>query len=169
MIGDSDARKQFTKNRKYSNFSITSKIDKNCSVIDVGCGANLFKEYFPDLIGIDPITDQADFKVTLQEFTTDKKFDAAICFGSMHFGTREDVEIAIAKLCSLLKPNAKIFWRCWCSVAANYEKVPFFYQWSFDDHHVWSKQFGFNLDLLDYDYSNQAHQASYRIYAEWSK
>lgn len=164
-----DARQKFTSNRKYSNFSIVSKIPKHAAVLDVGCGHNLFKEFFDNLIGIDPINDHADIKVTLQEYHSDRLFDAAICFGSLQFGSRQDVEDSIEKLCSMLKPNAKIFWRCWCDIPAKQWNVPFFYKWTFEDHQEFSKKFGFNLDFIDYDYNNKDNFLSYRIYAEWSR
>jgi hypothetical protein len=163
-------RQRFTQSLKYSNFNIISKFDVTSSVLDVGCGENLFKQYLPNLTGIDPVFDAADIKTTLQEYQPEHMFDVAICFGSMHFGTRQDVEQSIDKLCSLLKPNAKIFWRCWCDTTARAKgEVPFFYKWTIDDHKEFSKQFGFNLDFVDYDYNDPRNFSSYRIYAEWSR
>lgn len=47
------------KRLSHSGMAIVNKILPTESVIDVGCGNNLFKKFIPNLIGIDPVFDQA--------------------------------------------------------------------------------------------------------------
>jgi hypothetical protein len=156
------------KNGDLSKFNKTGKflIDKvrpGESVIDVGCGANPFKGLIPNLIGIDPAFDQADVKCTIDEFTTDQKFDVAFCLGSINFGTVDDIERQIAKVVSLLQSNCRIYWRCNPGLQdhSNEEcKQIQFYPWSIAEHVRLAEKFGFRLMECQWDTQN-------RIYAEW--
>ena len=79
-------------------------------VIDVGCGPNPFKGKIKNLVGIDPAYDEADYNVTIEEFTTDDKFDVAFCLGSINFGSFDTIIAQIDRVVNLLKPNARIYW-----------------------------------------------------------
>ena len=48
---------------EYSGIQIVDKIKPHETVIDVGCGYNLFKDKIPNLLGIDPANDAADIKI----------------------------------------------------------------------------------------------------------
>ena len=54
---------------KFSGTYILDKIKPTDKVIDIGCGANQFKPYITNLIGIDPANDKADLRLTLEEFS----------------------------------------------------------------------------------------------------
>lgn len=145
-----------------SGRSLIQKIKPGESVIDVGCGANLFKSKIPNLIGIDPAFEQADFKCTIEEFDTADRFDVAFCLGSINFGSCSDIERQITKVISLLKDNSRIYWRCnpgqqdhrneQCSQIE-------FYPWSVEEHVRLSDKFGFSLVECVPDGN--------RLYAEW--
>ena len=90
---------------------VLDDIDPENLVIDVGCGSNMYKGRLPNVIGIDPANDAADFYTTIEDYTTDLRFDVAICNGSINFGERKDIEQQIEKIISLLKPKNKIYWR----------------------------------------------------------
>ena len=147
---------------------LLTKISDSDSVIDVGCGRNPFKGKIKNLIGIDPAFDQADVKCTIDQFNTDKKFDVALCLGSINHGNDEDVERHIAKVISWLKPQARIYWRCNPGAADhdNQDRSRMLlqrslYGWTFEDHDRLSKKFNFELRDCSWEYSNT------RIYAEW--
>ena len=61
-----------------SGRALLTRLTPGDQVIDIGCGLNLFKGLIPNLIGIDPVFDQADIKTTIEEFTTDQKFNVAL-------------------------------------------------------------------------------------------
>jgi hypothetical protein len=44
----------------YSGWALIDLIPKEASILDIGCGYNLFKNHFPNLYGIDPANDEAD-------------------------------------------------------------------------------------------------------------
>lgn len=149
-----------------SGLEILTKITDSDWVIDVGCGRNPFKGQIKNLVGVDPAFDQADVKCTIDDFVTDQKFDIALCLGSINFGTVADIERQIAKIVSLLKPEAKIFWRCNPGQTDHPDPacnaIPF-YAWSIDEHVRLSEKFGFKLMECSWEQNGR------RIYAEWQR
>jgi hypothetical protein len=146
-----------------TGLTLVNKVTDYELVLDVGCGANPFKGLIKNLVGIDPAFDQADYKCTIEEFETDTKFDVAFCLGSINFGDKSDIVRQIAKVVSLLKPKARIYWRCNPGLQdhANDDcKQIQFYPWSVIEHVTFSEHFGFKLVECSWDSKN-------RLYAEW--
>lgn len=79
------------------------------SILDIGCGFNHLRKYFPsgDFLGIDPNNDKADQLVSFEEFltTNTRIFDVIICQGNLHFGTKDDVERNLQEVIKILKPG----------------------------------------------------------------
>ena len=152
-------------NLEKTGWALINKINPGESVIDVGCGANPFKGKIPNLIGFDPAFDQADVKCTIEEFTSDEKFDVAFCLGSINFGDVADIERQIAKVITLLKSKARIYWRCnpGAQDHGNEEckEIPF-YPWTMEEHVRLAELFKFKLVECSWDTRN-------RIYAEWTR
>ena len=140
---------------QHSGYTLIKKISPDENVIDIGCGRNLFKSFLPNLIGIDPATDEADYKIPFLEFDTDQKFDVALCLGSVQFGTLDNIKKHLYKINSLLTPNGRIYWRC----NGNTQTPDWFFKWTFELHQELSTEFGYTLNEYKWDY--------YRIYAEW--
>jgi hypothetical protein len=149
---------------KYSGYSLLEKIQSTEKVLDVGCGHNLFKSHLPNLIGIDPVTSQADYRVALLDYTTEEKFDVILCLGSVHFGELEDIKSSIAHMSSMLKSGGRIYWRCGTDSSV-WWKFP----WNKTLHETLSAEFGFTLADIQSDYLREDLVESYRIYAEWVK
>ncbi len=149
---------------QYSGWALIDKINLDETVIDVGCGPNLFKNKIINLIGIDPAFDQADYKTTIEGFQTEKRFDVAFCLGSINFGDKLTIMNQIACVVNFLKPTARIYWRCNPGQAdhGNEEcKLIEFYPWTIEEHVKLSELFGFRLITCCWDNN--------RIYAEWSR
>jgi hypothetical protein len=148
---------------QHSGYALLDKISPDESVIDIGCGRNLFKSHLPKLIGVDPATDEADYKMPILEFETDQQFDVALCLGSVQFGDIDNIRAHLHKINSLLKPTGRIYWRC-------NEKpwIPaWFFKWSFDLHQELADEFGYDLQDCKWDYYTIDDDRGYRIYAEW--
>lgn len=146
-----------------TGLALVNKINPGESVIDVGCGANPFKGIIPNLIGIDPAFDQADYKCTIDAFMTYERFDVAFCLGSINFGDSTDIERQISKVVSLLKPNGRIYWRCNPGLQDHKSeecKEIEFYPWSIEEHVRLANMFNARLLECTWDTSN-------RLYAEW--
>lgn len=150
---------------KYSGWALVDKIQPRELVLDVGCGFNEFKSRIPNLIGIDPANDRADFKLPIEYFRNDIKFDVVFCLGSINFGTEINILNQIAHVVACLKPKARIYWRCNPGLADHNNKECRdidFYPWTIEKHVEFADQFGFRLVTAKWDTGN-------RIYAEWSR
>jgi hypothetical protein len=148
-----------------TGLSLANKINYTDRVLDVGCGRNLFKGLIPNLVGIDPAFDEADVKCTIEEFDAHELFDVAFCLGIINFGGAEQIEQQIAKIVKLLKPSARIYWRCNPGQQDHNNeecKAINFYPWSIEEHIRLADMFGFSLAECSWDTTN-------RIYAEWKR
>lgn len=171
---DPKKREESMRLYKKSGYAVVTKINKDAAVLDVGCGGNLFKKYFSNLIGIDPVDPGADIKVALLDFKTDQKFDVVICFGSI-YGLLEDIKEQIIYIKSMLNPNGKIFWRTspakpdWAAPAKiKSESYPdFIYPWTEDTHYSLANELGFTINEIAREQTPFATN-EYRIYSEWT-
>ena len=149
---------------QYSGFALVDKIRPGETVIDVGCGYNEFRGHIPNLVGIDPANDRADYRVSIEEFNTADRFDVALCLGSINFGNKLTIMNQIACVINCLKPTSRIYWRCNPGYADHGNeacKDIDFYPWSIEEHVKLSELFGFKLMTCCWDNN--------RIYAEWSR
>lgn len=151
---------------KYSGWELLNHIDKDETILDIGCGYNLFKPHFPFLFGIDPAISDADEVVSIEDFNSvGNQWDVVLCLGSLNFGPRETVEPQVEKAVSLTKKGGRIYWRQnpgvgdhpWVGV----DEVQFF-PWTFEDNYEWAEKFGCKVHDIKWDTGN-------RIYAEWHK
>ena len=150
---------------EYSGLALLNKIPQDAEILDVGCGKNFFKQHFTNLTGIDPANEHADYLVGIEEFVTDKQYDALLCLGSLNFGSVETVYSQCKRAVELTKSGGTIYWRCNPGLHdhkhAGMEDVDFF-AWSFELHEEWARQL--NCDLLQCVWDTDD-----RIYAEWRK
>ena len=150
---------------KYSGWTLVDKIQPSETVIDVGCGFNEFRGRIPNLIGIDPANAMADYRISVEGFQSAERFDVAFCLGSINFGDEVTILNQIGHVVRLLKPTARIYWRC---NPGNFDhgneecKNIDFYPWTIEKHTELAEQFGFKLSIACWDSEN-------RIYAEWSR
>ena len=78
-------------NKKYSGWALLDKLKETDQILDIGCGKNPLKEKLGDRVyGIDPAFDQADEKITWEDYTPHKKFNVFLCLGSLNFGTDKE-------------------------------------------------------------------------------
>ena len=149
---------------KYSGWTLVDKIQPGELVIDVGCGYNEFRDRIPNLIGIDPANAMADYRISVEGFQSAERFDVAFCLGSINFGDEATILNQISHVVRLLKPTARIYWRC---NPGNFDhgndecKSIEFYPWTIEEHVKLSELFGFKLEVACWDNN--------RIYAEWSR
>lgn len=149
----------------YSGWKLIDKIKDSEHVLDVGCGLNQFKGKIKNLIGIDPAFEESDFKVSIEEFQTNQKFDVAFCLGSINFGNKNRIITQIEIIVNFLKVSSRIYWRCNPGIFDHKNeqcKDINFYPWSIEDHLELSKYFGFECVEIKIDVDD-------RIYAEWKK
>ena len=148
---------------EYSGYELTAKVQPHEHVLDVGCGLNEFSGLIPNLIGIDPAFDEADVRCTIEDYKSDQLFDVAFCLGSINFGKKKKILEQIQLVVNLLKPRARIYWRCNPGQADHGNeacKSIDFFPWSAELLQEFAEQFGFTVADLQQDSNN-------RIYCEW--
>lgn len=121
------------------------------SVLDVGCGYNEFKSKIPNLTGIDPYNNAADYMVDLLEFETKNKYDAIIALGSINFGTAADIEKAFAKCIALLADNGRFYLRC--NPGLQHKDGPWveIFQWTFGVANAFAEKYDLVLESFKTD------------------
>lgn len=151
---------------------IAQKIAPDEQVLDVGCGQNPFKSLLPNVLGIDPAFAEADVRCTIEQFETDQRFDVATCLGSINFGSQETIETQVAKVVSLLKPRARIYWRLNPGRKDHpdpaCEQVPFF-PWTLEYLNALAEKHGFRQLNTQTESGASLGRDVVRLYAEWHR
>lgn len=151
---------------------VLDQIDKDQWVLDVGCGINPLKFFHKKTWGID-ITDVGsdeqvaieDFKVPNQVRVFTKKFDVAICWGSINFGSYQLIKKQIEKLASVMnEKKSVIYWRLNPGMADHVDErcqnINFF-PWSSELMFEFANEHNYTITELLPDEN--------RIYCKWEK
>lgn len=128
------------------------------AVLDVGCGYNQFKSRIPNLVGIDPYNNSADYQVDILEYSAvEESFDAIMALGSINFNSKEDIEVRIANCVKLLAPKGKMFFRV--NPGIQHVKGPWVdvFAWNFEVAHEFAKKFNLSLDEFKKDANNRLY------------
>jgi hypothetical protein len=153
----------------YSSYdTLAKKVAENEWVLDVGCGANPFKSMLPHVIGIDPARDEADVRVTIEDFRASRRFDVAMCLGSLNFGDDAVISHQIHCLVQHLRYRSRVYWRLNPGrrdhASEKCQGIPF-YPWS----HRRLQTFA---ELHDFRQTNEQTETDgrvVRLYAEWHR
>lgn len=153
----------------YSAYStLAKKVRPGQWVLDVGCGGNPFKKLLPNVVGIDPARDEADYKVAIEDFETNQRFDVAMCLGSINFGTITDIEPAVAKVVGLLKSQSQIYWRLnpgrQDHACGDCEQIKFF-PWTHEILRSFADKHGYRQT----NEQQETNDRVVRLYAEWHR
>jgi hypothetical protein len=127
--------------------SITKQDPK--SVLDVGCGYHPFKGRIPNLIGIDPYNNCADYEVDILDYKiAPGTHDHIIALGSINFNSREDIEQRFAHCVTLLAPGGKFYLRA--NPGLPHKTGPYvdIFPWTFEIVNEFAKTY--NLKLLEF-------------------
>jgi len=153
----------------YSGYEqIAAKIHPHEWLLDVGCGHNPFKSLLPNVVGVDPAFDEADFLVTIEDFYATKRFDVATCLGSLNFGDDAVVGRQINKMVSLLKQKSRVYWRLNPGrrdhASEKCQGIPF-YPWN----HRRLEEFAELHDFRQVNEQTETNGRVVRLYAEWHR
>jgi hypothetical protein len=103
-----------TDDYNYTGWSLAEEINRHNpqNVLDVGCGYNQFQGRIPNLTGIDPYNDCADYMVDILDYhVRPGTHDHIICLGSINFNSRQDIEDRFARCVDLLAPGGHMYFR----------------------------------------------------------
>lgn len=151
---------------EYSGWALLDKVTPTDTILDIGCGYNLFKPHWGDrLLGIDPSNNAADQRVTIEAFDANNvQWDVVLCLGSLNFGDAATVYAQVARAVALCKPGGRIFWRQNPGVGDHPWRgadVIQFFPWTMELNYAWAAQLGCTVTECKWDNT--------RIYAEWKK
>lgn len=152
--------KPHTEDYSYTGWKLVEEVNtlKPKAVLDVGCGYNQFKDRIPNLVGIDPYNNCADYQVDILEFAAVKEsFDVIMALGSINFNSKEDIELRLANCVKLLAPNGKMFFRV--NPGIQHVKGPWVdvFPWSFEFAHEFAKKFNLNLETFKKDANSRLY------------
>ena len=91
-------------------------LDSSKQIVDLGCGCNFFKPYFPNLHGIGAENIPELFFGDEHDFVDDKfyqghvdAYDSVFSINSLHFAPLETLQTTCINFCNMLKPGGRGF------------------------------------------------------------
>jgi len=121
-------------------------------VLDVGCGYNPFKGRIPNLVGIDPYNNCADFQVDILDYRVEpNSYDHIIALGSINFNSRADIEERFGATVNLLAPGGRLWMRV--NPGHSHKNGPWveIFPWSFEIAYEFAKKFDLTLETVKQD------------------
>jgi cyclopropane fatty-acyl-phospholipid synthase-like methyltransferase len=122
------------------------------AVLDVGCGYNQFKERIPNLTGIDPYNNCADYMVDILDYKIEpESYDAIIALGSINFNSQEDIEARVSQCVNLLSSSGRIYFRA--NPGIDHKNGPWvhIFPWSFEKCYEIAKKFNLKVETFKKD------------------
>lgn len=154
---------------QWTGWALVDEIKKHnpLNVLDVGCGYNQFKERLPNLIGIDPYNDCADYMVDILEYQVPgEKFDAIMALGSINFNSQQDVEKRFAHCVDLLASGGRFYLRA--NPGIQWHNGPWvdIFAWNFAFVKELEKRYNLHLETFKQDGANSPSGRLYFVYSK---
>lgn len=149
----------------YTGWALAEEINKQDpkNVLDVGCGYNPFKGRIPNLVGIDPYNNCADYMVDILDYRAPAgSHDHIIALGSINFNGRDLIEKQFAQCVELLAPGGKFYLRVNPGIAHNTGPYVDIFPWSFD----LVREFEINYKLKLETFKKDANNRLYFVYSK---
>ena len=135
----------------HSGWALAEEIAKQDpkNVLDVGCGYHPFKGRIPNLIGIDPYNNCADYEVDILEYKVKaESHDHIMALGSINFNSRDEIEQRFAHCVNLLQPGGKFYLRA--NPGLQHRTGPYvdIFPWTFEIVNEFAEKY--SLKLLEF-------------------
>lgn len=140
-----------TNDYNYTGWELAEKITAADpqKVLDVGCGYHPFKGRIPNLIGIDPYNNCADFEVDILEYRVKpESFDYILALGSINFNSRDEIEARFSHCVNLLMPGGKFYLRANPGIIHKSGPYVNIFPWNFEIVNEFADKY--NLKLLEF-------------------
>ncbi len=147
----------------YTGWDLADEINKQDpkNVLDVGCGYHPFKGRIPNLIGIDPYNDAADYMVDILEYKVPLgTHDHIIALGSINFNSRAEIEARFKHCVDLLAPGGRFYLRVNPGIPHKAGPYVDIFPWSFE----LIKQFEIEYELKLEQFKKDSNQRLYFVY-----
>jgi hypothetical protein len=127
------------------------------NVLDIGCGYNQFKDKLPNLTGIDPYNEAADYMVDVLEYVSDEQYDAMLSLGSINFNGFEDVLLRLEKAATFLAPGGRWYFRVNPGIPHPTGPWVEIFPWSFEYAKDFAKRLGLELETFKKDQGDRLY------------
>jgi len=128
------------------------------AVLDVGCGYHPFKGRIPNLVGIDPYNNCADYEVDILEYKVKPgSYDHIIALGSINFNSRDEIEARFAHCVDLLEPGGKFYLRANPGIPHKTGPYVDIFPWSFEVVSEFATKYNLHLDLFKKDANDRLY------------
>jgi hypothetical protein len=139
---------------QWTGWRIAEEINKLSpkNVLDVGCGYNPFKGRIPNLTGIDPYNNCADYMVDILDYRVELgKHDHIIALGSINFNDRPEIESRFACVVDLLAIGGHLWMRS--NPGYDHKNGPWveIFPWSFGIAHEFAEKYNLEFRTLKQD------------------
>ena len=134
----------------YSGWALAEEIAKQDpkNVLDVGCGYHPFKGRIPNLVGIDPYNNCADFEVDILDYRVKTKYDHIIALGSINFNSQDEIEERFAHCVNLLETGGYFYLRANPGIPHKTGPYVDIFPWTFEIVNDFAEKYG--LKLLEF-------------------
>ena len=140
---------------KHSGENLVDEINKLKPklVIDAGCALNFFKGKIKNLVGYDPVFEEADF--ICGHFDAPFKpecADVILALGSINWGDHDDIANMLIKVKSWLKPGGRLYMR---GAPGGYksDRGLQWFQWGMKEIHYYARLMDFNVHRCEIEYN----------------
>jgi SAM-dependent methyltransferase len=140
-----------TSDYDHSGWALIDEVNKLNpeAVLDVGCGYHPFKGRIPNLVGIDPYNDQADYEVDILDYKVkSESYDVIIALGSINFNSQEDIEERFSHCVNLLKSGGKFFLRANPGISHKAGPWVDIFPWTFEIVNEFAEKYNLKLDTF---------------------
>ena len=148
----------------YTGWALAERIAEQNpqAVLDVGCGYHPFKGRIPNLVGIDPYNNCADFEVDILDYRVKTKYDHIIALGSINFNSQDEIEERFAHCVDLLESGGNFYLRANSGIPHKTGPYVDIFPWSFELVNEFADKY--NLKLLEFKRDNNE-----RLYFSYQK
>ena len=161
----SEIWKPRTNDYDYTGWSLAEEITKEDpkSVLDVGCGYHPFKGRIPNLVGIDPYNNCADYQVDILDYKVKPgSHDHILALGSINFNSKDDIEQRFAHCVDLLAVGGKFYLRANPGITHKTGPYVDVFPWTFEVAVEFAEKY--KLKLLEFK-----RDANDRLYFSYQK
>jgi hypothetical protein len=148
----------------YTGWALAERIAEQNpkNVLDVGCGYHPFKGRIPNLVGIDPYNNCADFEVDILDYRVKTKYDHIIALGSINFNSQDEIEERFAHCVDLLESGGNFYLRANPGIPHKTGPYVDIFPWTFEVVNEFADKY--NLKLLEFKRDNNE-----RLYFSYQK
>lgn len=125
------------------------------SVLDVGCGYHPFRGRIPNLVGIDPYNNCADYMVDILDYVG--SHDVIIALGSINFNSRDEIESRFEKCVNILTVGGKFYLRANPGIPHKTGPYVDIFPWSFEIVKEFADKYNLKLETFKKDANDRLY------------